>query len=145
MPVFSVLIPAYNEKAALREIFARTKAVPVDKEIIVADDGSTDGSRFKDKPNRFLTFLSELTTDPNLPDVQTCYKEFRGEVIQSIPLSQDRFGFDPEVTAKIAKRRYRIFEVAVRYNGRTCSEGKKIGLRDVFNALWCIARYAFFH
>ena len=227
MPVLSVVIPVYNEKPTLEEVLARVRAVPIDKEIVIIDDGSTDGtrelleivakepgtkvfyhqrnlgkgaavrtglaacqgdiiiiqdadleyfpeeypeliapilkdmadvvygSRFKGKPNRvlfyhhylankFLTMLSNIFTDLNLSDMATCYKVFRREVVQAIPLRQDRFGFDPEVTAKIARRRLRVFEVAISYNGRTYEEGKKIRLKDALQALWCILRYAFF-
>ncbi|MFO8058240.1 MAG: glycosyltransferase family 2 protein [bacterium] len=225
MPVLSVVMPVYNERTYLEEIVARVRSVPVDKEVIIIDDGSTDGSRelievlaserdirafyhgenlgkgaalrtgfaacegdivivqdadleyfpeeylelieplqsgladvvygsrFGSKPNRvlfyhhylankLLTFLSNVTTNLNLLDIQTCYKIFRREVIQSIPLKQNRFGFDPEVTAKVARYRYRVFEVSISYNGRTYAEGKKIGVKDAFNALWCIMRYA---
>ncbi len=225
MPFLSVVMPVYNEKSTLEEILRRVRSVPVDKEIIIVDDGSTDGtceiikamesepsikafyhkqnkgkgaalrtgfaacegeivivqdadleyfpeeypeliepiqkgradvvygSRFKGKPNRallyhhylankLLTFLSDVTTNLNLSDVQTCYKVFRRDVIQSIPLKQNRFGFDPEVTAKIARHQYRVFDVPISYNGRSYSEGKKIGIRDAFNALYCIIRYA---
>ncbi len=225
MPVLSVVMPVYNERETLEKILARVCAVPVDKEIILVDDGSTDGtreiieklekqdnirafyhprnlgkgaalqtgfascrgdivivqdadleyfpeeypeliepiqkgladvvygSRFKGKPNRALmyhhyvankliTFLSNITTNLNLSDVQTCYKVFKREVISSISLKQSRFGFDPEVTAKIARHRCRVFDVPISYNGRTYAEGKKIGFKDAFNALWCIVRYA---
>jgi hypothetical protein len=76
--------------------------------------------------------------------METCYKVFRRDIIQALPLKQDRFGFEPEVTAKIARRRYRVFEVGISYNGRTYEQGKKIGVKDAFQALWCIFRYAFF-
>jgi len=227
MPRLSVVMPVYNEASTLEKIVERVLAVPVDKELIIVDDGSVDGSRgilerlksrenvkvvlheknkgkgaalrtgfsecrgdivivqdadleyFPEEypeliepiekgwadvvygsrflgrkhrvllfhhylANRFLTFLSNLTTNLNLSDMETCYKVFRRDVIQSLPLSQDRFGFEPEVTAKIARRRCRVFEVAISYNGRTYEEGKKIGVKDAVQALWCIARYAFF-
>jgi glycosyltransferase involved in cell wall biosynthesis len=227
MPVLSVVIPVYNEKSTLEEVLARVRAVPIDKEIVIIDDGSTDGtrellemvekepgtkvfyhqrnrgkgaavrtglaasqgdiviiqdadleyfpeeypeliapvlkgmadvvygSRFKGKPNRvlfyrhylankFLTMLSNIFTNLNLSDMATCYKVFRREVVQAIPLRQDRFGFDPEITAKIARRRLRVFEVAISYNGRTYEEGKKIRGKDAIKALWCILRYACF-
>jgi glycosyltransferase involved in cell wall biosynthesis len=92
--------------------------------------------------NRFLTLLSNALTDLNLSDMETCYKAFRREVIQSIPLQEDRFGFEPEVTAKIAKRRLRIYEVGISYSGRTYEEGKKIGWKDGFRALWCLLKYS---
>ncbi len=227
MPLLSVVMPVYNEKDTLQEIVERVLAVPVDKEIVLVDDGSTDGSRdilremssddrvrvvFHDinrgkgaalrtgfsecrgdiviiqdadleyfpeeylyliEPierdwaevvygsrflggrhrvllfhhylaNKLLTFLSNLSTNLNLSDMETCYKVFRRDIIQSLPLKQDRFGFEPEVTAKIARRRYRVFEVGISYNGRTYDEGKKIGVKDAFQALWCIVRYALF-
>ena len=95
--------------------------------------------------NRMLTTLSKMFTNLNLTDMETCYKLFRREVIQGMTLRSNRFGFEPEVTAKIAKRRpkWRIFEVPISYSGRTYDEGKKIGLKDAFNALWCIIRYKF--
>ena len=95
--------------------------------------------------NRMLTTLSNMFTNLNLTDMETCYKLFRREVIQGMLLRSNRFGFEPEVTAKIAKRRpkWRIYEVPISYSGRTYEEGKKIGLKDAFNALWCIIRYKF--
>jgi len=93
--------------------------------------------------NRFLTTLSNMFTDLNLTDMETCYKVFRREVIQNISLRQNRFGFEPEVTAKIARRGWRIFEVPISYNGRSYAEGKKIGWKDGVQAIWCILRYAF--
>jgi glycosyltransferase involved in cell wall biosynthesis len=226
MPLLSVVMPVYNEERTLEEIVARVRAVPVDKEIILVDDGSTDrtreilqtleagpeirvilhgrnqgkgaalrtgfaaargeiviiqdadleyfpeeypeliepivngwaevvyGSRFLGRrhrvllyhhylANKFLTFLSNVFTNLNLSDMETCYKVFKREIIQGIPLKQDRFGFEPEITAKVARRRFRVFEIAISYNGRTYEEGKKIGIKDAFQALWCILRYAF--
>jgi glycosyltransferase involved in cell wall biosynthesis len=104
--------------------------------------------------NRGLTLLSNFFTDLNLTDMEVCYKVFRREVIQGITLKSDRFGFEPEVTAKVARfqvpplggrpaRRCRIYEIPVSYNGRDYSEGKKIGIKDGFQALYCIVRYAF--
>lgn len=92
--------------------------------------------------NKILTLLSNAVTDLNLTDMETCYKVFRREVIQSIPLEENRFGFEPEVTVKIAKRHLRVYEVGISYSGRTYEEGKKIGWRDGFRALWCMAKYA---
>lgn len=225
MPLLSVVMPVYNERDTVMEVVDRVLAVPVDKELIMVDDGSTDGTRevleaLSDRPgvrvifhqrnmgkgaalrtgfagchgdivivqdadleyfpeeypeliepiqkgwadvvygsrflgrkhrvllyhhylaNKLLTFLSNLSTNLNLSDMETCYKVFRREIIQSIPLKQDRFGFEPEITAKIARRRCRVFEVAISYNGRTYEQGKKIGVKDAFKALWCIFRYA---
>jgi dolichol-phosphate mannosyltransferase len=91
--------------------------------------------------NRFLTTLSNMLTDLNLTDMETCYKVFRREVIQSIPIEENRFGFEPEVVAKIAQRRLRIYEMGISYRGRTYAEGKKIGARDGWRALYCILKY----
>ena len=120
-------------------------------------DGRADvvfGSRFiSDRPhavlyfwhsvgNRFLTLVSNIFTNLNLTDMETCYKAFRREVIQSIEIEEDRFGFEPEITAKVAGQRLRIFEVGISYAGRTYAEGKKIGWRDGVHALVCIIRYS---
>jgi glycosyltransferase involved in cell wall biosynthesis len=92
--------------------------------------------------NKFLTLMSNMFTDLNLTDMETCYKCFRREVIQSITIEEDRFGFEPEITAKLAKMRIRIFEVGISYSGRTYDEGKKIGWRDGVRAVYCIVRYS---
>lgn len=111
------------------------------------------GSRFKgNRPHRvlyfwhrigngFLTFISNMFTNLNLTDMETGYKAFRREVIQSITIEENRFGFEPEITAKIAKGKFRIYEVGIGYFGRTYLEGKKIGWKDGFWALWCILKY----
>jgi dolichol-phosphate mannosyltransferase len=91
--------------------------------------------------NRFLTLLSNMLTDLNLTDMETCYKVFRREVIQSIQIEENRFGFEPEVVAKIAHQRLRIYEMGISYRGRTYAEGKKIGVRDGWRALYCILKY----
>jgi glycosyltransferase involved in cell wall biosynthesis len=91
--------------------------------------------------NRFLTLTSNMFTNLNLTDMECCYKMFRREIIQSIRLEENRFGFEPEVTAKVARGNYRILEVGVSYSGRTYAEGKKIGWRDGFRALYAIAKY----
>ena len=226
--VLSVVIPVYNEPETIREIVERVRAVPIATEIVVVDDGSTDGTRdvlkgmegapdlrvvyhernrgkgaalrtgfasvtgdvvivqdadleydpgeyprllqpiIEDKAdvvfgsrfsgsgphriiyfwhyvgNRFLTLLSNAFTNLNLTDMEVCYKVFRREAIAEIAptLKQDRFGFEPEITAKVARRRLRLYEVAVSYSGRTYEEGKKIGWRDGLKALWCVLRYA---
>ena len=221
----SIVIPVYNEAATILSLIDRVRAVRIDKEIIVVDDGSTDGTReavrgltqrtdlvvlfhevnqgkgaalrtgFKaatgdvvvvqdadleydpsEYPkllqpildgradvvygsrfaggechrvlyfwhsigNRFLTLLLNAVTNLNLTDMETCYKMCRREVIQSIDLKEDRFGFEPELTAKIAERRYRVYEVGISYSGRTYEEGKKIGWRDGVRAVWCILKY----
>ncbi len=93
--------------------------------------------------NKLLTTLSNMTTNLNLTDMEVCYKVFKREVIQSIPLQENRFGFEVEITAKIAKRKLKIYEVPISYYGRDYSEGKKIGWKDGFSALRCIVKYAF--
>ena len=219
----SVVIPVYNERTTIEAILQRVLEAPYEKELLVVDDGSTDGtreflrtyqhpavriffheenrgkgaairtaidhaaldvvviqdadleydpaeydrlvepiergvadavygSRFLGGPhrvlfywhyvgNKLLTTLSNMLTNLNLTDMETCYKAFRREVIQSIPLRSNRFGFEPEVTAKLARRRVRIFETPISYYGRTYAEGKKITWRDGLNAVWCIVRY----
>ena len=92
--------------------------------------------------NWLLTLLSNMITNLNMTDMETCYKIFRREVIQSITLEEDRFGFEPEVTVKIAKRNLRVYEVGISYWGRTYAEGKKIGWKDGVRALWCLIKYA---
>ncbi len=227
-PVLSVIIPCYNERATVAELLRRVREVPIEKEIIVIDDCSTDGSRdvvakladewtelrhifqsvnqgkgaairrgideargdlviiqdadleydpedyqrliqpildgdaevvfgsrFEGYPRRvmlywhrlgntFLTFLSNATTNLDLTDMETCYKVFRREVIQSIRLQSNRFGFEPEVTAKLARRGYRIYEVPISYHGRDYWEGKKINWKDGFSAIWTILKYGLF-
>ncbi len=222
----SVVMAVYNEKNYIDEILRRVMAAPIDKEVIVVDDCSTDGtrerlkelascageqirvffhdrnrgkgaalrtgfaqargeivivqdadleydpaeysnliqpilankadvvygSRFLGGPhrvllfwhylgNKLLTLLSNAFTDLNLTDMETCYKVFRTEVIRSVSLREDRFGFEPEVTAKIARKKYRIYEVGISYSGRTYEEGKKIGWKDGVHTLWCILRH----
>ena len=224
----SVVMPCYNEARTIQKMIDAVKASPVaDKEIIIVDDCSTDGTRellkreiepqvakvlyhevnrgkgaalrtgfaaatgdiviiqdadleydpqeyprmigpiLDDKAdvvfgsrfmgglphrvvyfwhmvgNRFLTLLSNMLTNLNLTDMETCYKMFRREVIQSIRIEEDRFGFEPEITAKVARRKLKIYEVPISYYGRDYSEGKKIGWKDGFSALRCIVKYAF--
>lgn len=227
-PLLSVIVPCYNERATVAELLRRVRQVKVDKEIIVIDDCSTDGSRdvvaalakewpelrhllqevnqgkgaairrgiqeargemvivqdadleydpeeypkliqpildghadvvfgsrFEGYPRRvmlywhrlgntFLTFLSNVTTNLDLTDMETCYKVFRREVIQSIRINSNRFGFEPEVTAKVARRGYRIYEVPISYHGRDYWEGKKINWKDGLSAIWTILKYGLF-
>ena len=222
----SIIIPVYNELSTLEEIVKRVKNSPVDdKEIIIVDDYSTDGTRdlieekirsqvdrviYQDRNygkgfalkagfaaatgdivmvqdadleydpdqypaliepivtdradvvygsrfqgggphrvvyfwhyvgNRALTLLSNMFTNINLTDMETCYKVFRREIIQSIDIKEPRFGFEPEITAKLARKRVRIYEMGISYYGRTYDEGKKIGWRDGVHAIWCILKY----
>jgi glycosyltransferase involved in cell wall biosynthesis len=222
----SVIVPCFNEKSTIMPLLQQVMAAPFDKEIVVVDDGSTDGtrdildaqakgldrvrivmqernqgkgaalrrgfaeakgdivivqdadleydpneipqviapivdghadvvygSRFLGGPHRvlyywhsvgnhFLTTVANMVTDLNLTDMETCYKAFRREVIQSIRIEEDRFGFEPEVTIKIARiPGIRIFEVPISYRGRRYDEGKKIGPKDGFRALYCLAKY----
>ncbi len=225
----SVVIPCYNEKNTIKAVIDAVKASPYgDKEVILIDDFSNDGTRellkgglegrvdkviYQDKNrgkgaalragikaasgdiviiqdadleydpneyikvispilqnkadvvfgsrftsgephrivyfwhmmgNRFLTLLSNIFTNLNLTDMETCYKAFRREIIQSIEIEEDRFGFEPEVTAKIARKKCRIYEVGISYYGRTYEEGKKIGWKDGFRAIYCILKYNLF-
>jgi len=224
-PLLSVVIPCFNEAATILNLLERVRLSPVTpKQIIVVDDGSTDGTRellaqleaedltvlFHERnrgkgaalatgfaaatgeicivqdadleydpaefplvigpiiqgkadvvygsrfqgaaPHRvvyfwhrvgngFLTLLSNMLTDLNLTDMETCYKAFRTDIIQSIRIQENRFGFEPEITAKLARKRCRVYEVGISYYGRTYDEGKKIGWRDGVRAIWCIMKY----
>ena len=91
--------------------------------------------------NRFLTLLSNMFTNLNLTDMETCYKMFRKEVLEQIQIEENRFGFEPEITAKVARLNCRIYEVGISYAGRTYKEGKKIGWKDGVHAIWCILKY----
>jgi glycosyltransferase involved in cell wall biosynthesis len=91
--------------------------------------------------NKFLTIFSNMFTNLNLTDIETCYKAFRREIIQSVIIEENRFGFEPEITAKIAKKKCRIYEVGISYSGRTYQEGKKIGWKDGLRAIICILKY----
>ena len=93
--------------------------------------------------NQALTLLSNCLTNINLSDMETCFKAFRREVIQSIPIEENRFGFEPEITVKVARRKLRIYEVGISYSGRTYEEGKKIGWKDGVRALYCLLKYSF--
>jgi len=225
----SIIIPCYNERETILEIVKAVRAAPVaEKEIIIVDDFSTDGTReilkneisslvdqivyhdfnqgkgaalrtgfqsatgdvvvvqdadmeydpqeyptlmdpiVKNRAdvvfgsrfmggqphrvvyfwhmigNKFLTLLSNMCTNLNLTDMETCYKMFRREVIQAIKIEENRFGFEPEITAKVARGGYRIYEVGISYYGRTYAEGKKIGWRDGFRAIFAILKYNLF-
>ena len=94
--------------------------------------------------NRFLTLLSNMFTNLNLTDLETCYKAFRAPLVKSLDLKEKRFGFEPEVTAKLAKAKCRIYEVGISYNGRTYSEGKKVNWKDGIHAIYAILRYNLF-
>jgi glycosyltransferase involved in cell wall biosynthesis len=94
--------------------------------------------------NRFLTLLSNMLCNLNLTDMETCYKVFRRQCVEGLKLTSDRFGIEPELTAKLARRRYRFYETGINYSGRDYAEGKKIGWKDGFAALWFIFRYRFF-
>jgi glycosyltransferase involved in cell wall biosynthesis len=222
----SVVIPVYNEIGTIKEILNRVELVPQDKEIIVVDDRSTDGttewlsqisddnitvlfhsvnrgkgaalrtgfervtgdivivqdadleydpaeygrliqpildgradvvygSRFTGGPqrvllfwhyvgNKFLTLVSNMLTNVNLSDMETCYKVFRAHLLEKITIKSNRFGFEPEITAKFARLKCRIYEVPISYSGRNYEEGKKITWRDGFAALFHIIRFRFF-
>ena len=99
---------------------------------------------FHEFGNKFLTLVSNICSDLSLTDMETCYKMFKREVIQSIDLRENRFGFEPEVTAKISKKKCRIYEIPISYHPRTFEQGKKIGWKDAFRAIYCIIRYNFF-
>ncbi len=222
--ILSVVVPVYNERATIVRLLERVRSVPLHLEVIVVDDGSTDGtrdllptlegnlvdrlvlhernrgkgaalrtgfahatgdvvvvqdadleydplelpmllepilagkadavygSRFLGGPhrvllfwhsvgNRVLTLLSNMFTDVNLTDMETCYKMVRRELLQSLPLEADRFGIEPELTARLAQAGARIYELPISYHGRSYAEGKKIGWKDGVSALWAILRY----
>ncbi len=170
MPGLRVILKSKNEGkgAALRDGFAVAEGdiiviqdadleydpaeIPaVIRPLLDGDAAAAFGSRFlrgsQDRSfthrllNRVLTFASNTFTGLHLTDMETCYKAFRRNVLRDLPLKQNRFGFEPEVTAKLARRRYRVVESPIGYNARGYDEGKKIGVRDLFNALYCIVRY----
>jgi glycosyltransferase involved in cell wall biosynthesis len=125
------------------------------KPILTGKADAVYGSRFLGGPhrvllfwhsvgNRVLTLLSNMFTDVNLTDMETCYKMVRRELLQSLPLSADRFGIEPELTARLAQAGARIYEMPISYDGRSYAEGKKIGWRDGVSALWCILKYNVF-
>ena len=168
--LLSVVIPVYNEERTLAKLVDAVRAVPVRKQIVLVDDCSKDGSRavmetFTDDErntfvklhhdvnrvlyywhsvgNKFLTTISNWFTNLNLTDMETCYKVFRTPVLKEIlpSLQQDRFGFEPDITSRVARAGLRIYEVGISYNGRTYKEGKHIGWKDGFRAIWCILKY----
>ncbi len=94
--------------------------------------------------NRFLTLLSNIVTNLNLTDMETCYKVVRRELLQSLCLKENRFGLEPELTVKLAKKKVRIYEVAISYHGRTYAEGKKVNWKDGFRAIYCLLKYSLF-
>ncbi len=117
-----------------------------DADIVLGSRFATSGTRrvlyfWHSLGNKLLTFVSNMFTDLNLTDMETCYKVFRREIIQAIDLKEDRFGFEPEVVAKIARMNLRIYEMGISYYGRTYEEGKKIGFRDGIRALYCVFKY----
>jgi glycosyltransferase involved in cell wall biosynthesis len=91
--------------------------------------------------NSLITLISNIFTNLNLSDIETCYKVFKADVVRSLTIEENRFGFEPEITAKIAKKRCKIYEIGISYSGRDYSEGKKIGWKDGFRAIWCILKY----
>lgn len=108
------------------------------------DDRATGSSKIHRFGNRLLTSLSNLTTGLKLTDMETCYKLIRRESLEGLELKENRFGFEPEITAKLARRKFRITELPIRYNARAWDQGKKIGIGDGLSALYCILRYAWF-
>ena len=173
LPDYQVILQPRNQGkgAALREGFRHARG-----QIVVIQDADLEynpseypkliqpilddladvvyGSRFAGYPrrvlyfwhsvgNKFLTLVSNMFTDLNLTDMETCYKVFRREIIQHMPLESQRFGFEPEITVKVAKAGYRIYEVPISYAGRTYAEGKKIGWKDAVDALWTLFYFRF--
>src|SRR5437667_228532 len=159
----SVVMPVYNEAETIREIVAQVLAVPIEKELLIVDDASTDGTREilreMDGRDGVRVFLQPANQGKGAAvsvgfryaegdvvviqdaDLETCYKMFRREVVRSLSIESRRFGIEPEITAKVARRGYRIFEVPISYYGRTYDEGKKIGWKDAVSALATIVRH----
>jgi glycosyltransferase involved in cell wall biosynthesis len=147
---------ATGEIAIIQDADLEYDPVDIPKVIQPIIDGVADvvfGSRFTGTPrrvlyfwhtvlNNLLTTLSNVTTGLNLTDMETCYKAFRIDVLRNIQIEEDRFGVEPEITAKVARRHYRIYEVPISYYGRTYAEGKKIGWKDGVRALYAVAKYA---
>ena len=153
-PLLSVVMPAYNERDTIDEIVRRVLAVPIRIELI--RKGLADvvyGSRFLGRHrvflfthyagNRALTLLTNVLYNTMLTDMETCFKAMRVDVLRSFTLRSDRFGIEPELTAKIFKRDYRVYEVPISYDGRGYDEGKKITWRDGVVALWVLLKFRF--
>jgi glycosyltransferase involved in cell wall biosynthesis len=139
----SVVMPIYNERATLRQVVEEVLSVPLTIELLCVDDGSTDGSReILQELQQESMSIRVLLQPRNRGKGAAFYKAFRREVIQSIQLEEDRFGFEPEVTVKVAKRNLRVYEVGISYWGRTYEEGKKIGWKDGLRALWFLVKYS---
>src|SRR5437879_5365701 len=141
-PKLSVVIPVYNEKNTLEELLRRVIDDPTRKEIILVDDFSTDGTRQMLEKMQQLQAAGESTAPAGDGGDPTPVKVFRAEVLKGVAIKSDRFGFEPEITAKIAKKNWRIYEVAISYAGRTYEEGKKITWKDGVKALWCIVWFS---
>lgn len=163
----SVIIPVYNEKATIRELVRRVRNVNIPKEIIIVDDYSNDGTReiLKDYAKvvygsrqlkrhrmsylryhfggRFITWVTNLLYNAGITDEPTCYKVFSVDVIKSIDLKSNGFEFCPEVTAKICKKGFKIFDVPISYEPRDLKHGKKIKGKDGLIALWVLIKYKF--
>ena len=150
------IIAATGDYVGIQDADLEYDPADLAKLLVPLDQGLADavyGSRFMSNDyhrvlyywhsvgNRLLTTASNMLTNINLTDMETCYKVFRRDLIQSIPLHENRFGFEPEITVKLAKRNVRIYEVGISYAGRTYAEGKKIGWKDGFSALRCLVKY----
>ena len=130
-----------NELAVLLEPIAKGKADVVFGSRFMGSEAHRVVYFWHYVGNKLLTLFSNMLTDINLTDMETCYKMFRKSILDQITIEEDRFGFEPEITAKIARLKCRIYEVGISYYGRTYAEGKKIGMRDGFRALYAIVKY----
>src|SRR5207244_858403 len=147
----SVLIPVYNEAGTVAHVVERVRAVPLQSELMAIDDASTDGSgELLEDPQRprplgpVVRLPPHMCTHLDLPDMETCYKLVRADLMKRLPLRSNRFGFEVEITARLAQAGARIWELPISYSGRTYAEGKKITWRDGVAALLHIARYNLF-